>query len=45
MKTVLLKIEKFAEEKANDFIVLLLALASIGFYLGFIWGRHVANLF
>lgn len=45
MKTVLLKIKKNAEEKTNDFITLLLALASIGFYLGFILGRHAANLF
>ncbi len=45
MKTVLLKSEKFAEEKTNGFIAILLALASIGFYLGFILGRHAANLF
>lgn len=44
MKSILFKIEKFATEQTNKFIVYVLVIASIGFYLGFIYGRASALL-
>jgi hypothetical protein len=45
MKYILFKVEKFARERTNKFIIYLLIIASIGFYLGFILGRFFSVQF
>jgi hypothetical protein len=44
MNSILSKIEKFAKEQTNKFIIYILIIACVGFYLGFVYGRSFAAL-
>lgn len=45
MKAILLVIENYVKKQTNKFIIYVITVAFVLFYIGFVLGRHIANLF